>query len=74
MTRILDRFQIVGRKLSAEEKSAVAALNEKYPTVAVKAAPARRTVLTKRFSRVRTTSKKPTTHVVGKKVGELKAA
>jgi len=66
MTRILERFSTVGRKLSPDEKSAVNALNAKYPTVAAKAAPAKRSVLVKRFSRVRTGAKKATNPVIAR--------
>ena len=74
MTRILERFNTAGRKLSADEKSAVNALNAKYPTVAAKAAPAKRTVLAKRFSRVRAGVKKTTTQVAAGKAEKLKGA
>jgi hypothetical protein len=74
MARILERFSTAGRKLSADEKSAVNALNTKYPTVAAKAAPAKRTVLVKRFSRVRTGAKKATTQVVAGKAVKLEVA
>jgi hypothetical protein len=73
MTRILERLNITGRKLSADERSAVDALNDKYPTVAPKAAPKKRLVLTKRYSRLRGAGQK-TTPVVTGKVAKLEAA
>lgn len=72
MTRILERLNIAGRKLSADEKSAVNALNAKYPTVAAKAAPAKRVVLAKRYSRLRVAGKK--TQVATDQAAKLKAA
>lgn len=74
MTRILERFSTAGRKLSADEKSAVNALNAKYPTVAAKAAPAKRIILVNRFSRVRTGAKKSTSQAVPSKAAKFEAA
>lgn len=74
MTRILERFSTAGRKLSADEKSAVNALNAKYPTVAAKAAPAQRTVLVKRFSRVRVGTKKAPIEAVAGNAAKLEVA
>lgn len=73
MTRIQDRFTATGRKLSADEKSAVNALNAKYPSMPLAVAPGKRTVLVKKFSRVRTASKKTVITVVGK-ASKLEAA
>lgn len=73
MTRILERFSTAERKLSPEEKAAVNALNAKYPTVAAKAAPAKRTILAKKFSRVRRASK-PAVKGVADKTRELEVA
>jgi hypothetical protein len=46
--RILDRLPATGRKLTAEEKAAVDALNAKYANVPFKAMPARHLILKKK--------------------------
>lgn len=74
MTRIQERFTATGRKLSADEKTAVNTLNAKYPTVAAAAAPAKRTVLAKRFSRVRAGAKKTSIQVIAGKAPKLEVA
>jgi hypothetical protein len=73
MTRIQERFTATGRKLSADEKSAVNALNAKYPSVTAAAAPAKRTVLVKKFSRVRAAPKRTIKVIAGKSL-KLEAA
>ncbi len=74
MTRILERLSTAGRKLSADEKTAVSALNAKYPTVTARAVPAKRAGLANHFSRVRTGAAKTTAQVAEGKSGKLKVA
>jgi enoyl reductase-like protein len=53
MPRIKDRFTATGRKLSADEKAAVAELHAKYPDVPARTVPDKRATFAKKFCRVR---------------------